>query len=69
MSYWQYNKAAQALLTGGEIIPDDINPNDFVEDQLKYLELSEQINDDVYRSVMPLASVPWMEAILGCPIF
>ncbi|MCX6168465.1 MAG: hypothetical protein NTX65_03935 [Ignavibacteriales bacterium] len=68
-SYWQYNKAAQSLLNRGEIKPDDINPADFVEDQLRYLELSEQINDDVCRSAMPLASVPWMEAILGCPIF
>lgn len=68
-SYWQYNKAAQALLNKRNILPDDINPIDFIEDQLHYLELSEQINDDVCRSAMPLASVPWMEAILGCPVF
>ena len=68
-SYWHYNKAALSLLTGGEIVPDDIHPIDFVEDQLRYLELSEQIDDDVCRSAMPLASIPWMEAILGCPIF
>jgi hypothetical protein len=67
-SYWQYNKAAQALLSKGHIVPDDINPIDFVEDQRRYLELSEQINDDVCRSAMPLASVPWMEAILGCAV-
>lgn len=68
-SYWQYNKAAQSLLNRGEIKPDDINPVDFVEDQLRYLELSEQIEDDVCRSAMPLASIPWMEAILGCPVY
>ena len=67
-SYWQYNKAAQALLNKQDIMPDDINPIDFIEDQLRYLELSETINDDVCRSAMPLASVPWMEAILGCPV-
>jgi hypothetical protein len=68
-SYWQYNKGARALLNKQNILPDDINPIDFIEDQLHYLELSETINDDVCRSAMPLASVPWMEAILGCPVF
>lgn len=67
-SYWQYNKAAQALLNRQNIMPHDINPMDFIEDQLRYLELSDTINDDVCRSAMPLASVPWMEAMLGCPV-
>jgi hypothetical protein len=67
-SYWQYNKAAQALFNQEKILPRDINPIDFVADQLHYLQLSEQIGDDVCRSAMPLASLPWMEAILGCPV-
>jgi hypothetical protein len=67
-SYWQYNKAAWALLNRERILPEDINPADFVEDQLKYLELCRQIDDDVWRAAMPLASIPWMEAILGCPV-
>ena len=68
-SYWQDNKAAQHLLNRGTITPDDIHPEDFVEDQRTYLEISNQIDDDVIRTAMPLASVPWMEAILGCPVF
>ncbi|VAX21053.1 hypothetical protein MNBD_IGNAVI01-409 [hydrothermal vent metagenome] len=67
-SYWQYNSAAQKLFAQEKIQPEDINPNDFVEEQQSYLELSGQINDDICRSAMPLASIPWMEAILGCPI-
>jgi hypothetical protein len=67
-SYWQDNKAAQELLNKQQILPEDINPKDFVDDQLKYLESSEQIEDDVCRTAMPLASIPWMEAILGCPV-
>jgi hypothetical protein len=68
-SYWQYNKAALALMNRIKINPQDIDPADFVEDQRKYLELSEQIEDDICRTAIPLASVPWMEAILGCPVF
>ncbi len=67
-SYWQYNKATRALFNRGKVSSEDINPTDFVEDQLKYLELCEQIDDDIYRTAMPLASIPWMEAILGCPV-
>jgi hypothetical protein len=67
-SYWQDNKAARALLNRGKIVPTDINPSDFVEDQLKYLKRCEQIEDDTYRTAIPLASIPWMEAILGCPV-
>jgi len=67
-SYWQYNSAAQKLMKKQNIFPKDINPNDFVEEQQRYLELSEQIGDDICRSAMPLASIPWMEAILGCPV-
>lgn len=68
-SYWQYNNAAQALLNREIILPEEINPNDFIDDQLKYLELSNQVDDDIIRSALPLASVPWMEAILGCNVY
>lgn len=67
-SYWQYNKAAQALFKQETILTGDIDPADFVEDQRRYLESSAQIDDDVCRTAIPLASIPWMEAILGCPV-
>ncbi len=67
-SYWQYNRGAQALLNRDTISPDDIHPQDFIDDQRTYLALSEQIDDDIIRTAMPLASIPWMEAILGCPV-
>ncbi len=67
-SYWQDNKAAQSLLKLDEISPEDIAPSDFVEDQIKYLKYTESIDDDIIRSAMPLASIPWMEAITGCKI-
>jgi hypothetical protein len=67
-SYWQDNAAARALLQQGKILAERIQPEDFVADQRKYLRLSAQIDDDVCRTAMPLASIPWMEAILGCEI-
>lgn len=67
-SYWQYNKAAQELFKKETISTEDIDPVDFVEDQRRYLESCAQIYDDVYRTAIPLASIPWMEAIMGCPV-
>jgi len=67
-SYWQYNQATRALLNQGKISPQDIHPEAFVEDQLNYLELFQNIPQDVCTSAMPLASIPWMEAVLGCPV-
>jgi hypothetical protein len=67
-SYWQNNKAAQDLFTRPHINADDIDPQDFVEDQRTYLNQSRLIDDDICRTAIPLASIPWMEAILGCPV-
>ena len=67
-SYWQYNRAAQTLFQKKTIIPGDIDPAGFVDDQRRYLERSAEIEDDVCRTAIPFASIPWMEAILGCPI-
>lgn len=67
-SYWQDNKAAVKLFQKEEILPEDIKPAEFIEDQLRYLESTDEIDDDVIRTALPLASIPWMEAILGCPV-
>jgi hypothetical protein len=67
-SYWQYNRAAQELFNRHEITPEDIHPEEFVAGQHRYLAKSAEICDDVCRTAMPLASIPWMEAILGCPV-
>jgi len=67
-SYWQYNKATSKLFLKKQIMAEDIDTNTFVKDQKSYLYNSNQVDDDIYRTTMPLASIPWMEAILGCPI-
>lgn len=67
-SYWKYNNAAKELYKNQVVTPANLSPQNFVDGQLEYLEESARINDDVCRSAMPLASIPWMEAILGCPV-
>ena len=67
-SHWQYNKAAQALFKKESICAEDLDPAGFVEDQRRYLDSSARIEDDIHRTAIPLASVPWLEAVLGCPV-
>jgi hypothetical protein len=67
-SHWQYNTAAQALFKKETVSAEDLDPAGFVEDQRRYLDSSSRIDDDICRTAIPLASVPWMEAILGCPV-
>ena len=67
-SYWRDNQATAALWGKAEIQPQDLDPAAFVEDQRKYLEVSELVDDDALRTAMPFASMPWIEAIAGCPV-
>jgi hypothetical protein len=67
-SYWRDNKATAALWGRGAIRPQDLVPAEFVEDQRRYLNISEQVPDDAIRTAMPFASMPWLEAIAGCPV-
>lgn len=67
-SYWQANKVTARLWGKPEIHPEDIDPAGFVEDQLRYLEVSDTLEDDAFRTAMPFASMPWLEAVAGCPI-
>ena len=45
-SYWKYNKAAEKIFQNQNILPEYISPEDFVDDQVKYLEDSAKIDDD-----------------------
>ncbi len=67
-SYWRDNTALNHVWGKGRIEPEDLNPVDYVEDQRTYLERAGTVGDDISRTAMPLAAIPWMEAILGCPV-
>ena len=67
-SPWRYNKGAASLFGHGFLEPDDMDPKAFIEDQRHYLEITEAVGDDTWRTPMPFASMPWLEAIVGCPV-
>ncbi len=67
-SYWQSNPGAAKLWGKSCIQPEDVLPEDFVEAQRHYLEQASAVGDDLLRAAMPFASLPWMEAALGCSV-
>lgn len=62
--------AAQKLLAEPrEITPEMIVVEDYYEDyQRMYLD-SLEIEQEAFWAAMPFPGIPWLEAILGCPIY
>jgi len=59
---------SEELWTRQSVRSDDIRPVDFLPDIEKYICEQGQIEDDLVRALQPFASIPWMEAILGCKV-
>jgi len=58
-----------ATLSPGPIRPADIPVEPFLEDIEALWRAYQELDDDYPFAAGALASVPWLEAILGCPIF
>ncbi len=57
-----------ATLPVGLIQPDDISVDLYLEDIDALLDAYRQLDDDYSFAAGALPSVPWLEAIMGCPI-
>jgi len=55
-------------LRKGLLQPDDLNLDAFLLDCEKLFEEHEKLGDDFPFVAAPCSFIPWMEAILGCPI-
>ncbi len=47
---------------------DMIDPNEFADDEECILKEGELTGDDIFRGAAPSHVVPWLEAMLGCPM-
>jgi hypothetical protein len=52
-----------------EVSPDDIVLDDYIKDVEYFIELNEKTGIDFLYPVTPYPYIPWIEAIIGCPIF
>ena len=66
-----YKKASEIFSSFGKspIVPEAINPQDFLEDYDRLFLEHEQVGDDLFWPASPLVGFPWMEAIVGIPVY
>lgn len=55
-------------LRGKYLLPDFLNVSDYLDDYRHFYQQSIEVNDDLIKGVTPIPALPWMEAMLGCPI-
>ena len=68
----QYRRAAAALPSSGLIRPEMLGTKQFVkywlQDMEELLLQHEKVGGDILWPATPFYAIPWMEAIIGCPI-
>jgi hypothetical protein len=48
--------------------PQHLIVEKYLEDYTKLYARSSSVNDDLIKGVSPIPAIPWMEAMLGCPV-
>ena len=65
-----YNyRSGLSMMENGLVSPLDISFEKFCEDYEKLYAAHLEINEDIPWAAFPLMVFPWVEAILGCPIY
>ncbi len=64
-----YRDTNAVIPAEGEVRPEQIDTERFLRDVERLLSMNEQIGGDLYWPVVPYVYIPWMEAIIGCPIY
>lgn len=62
-------KAAQNLPQGAPLKPEDFNVDAFLDDFDALFEIHEKCGGDFIWSASAFWGIPWIEAMLGCPIY
>lgn len=62
-------QAALPLLSPGKtIVPEMLALSDFLPDYERMFNEAEELGQDGFWTAEPYTGIPWMEAILGCPV-
>lgn len=68
-SQMQLYESGRKTLPTGLLEPDMLKPELFLPDYEKILTCNNILQDDLVHSAEPFPAIPWMEAIIGCPIY
>lgn len=61
--------AAARSIPVGPVVASDIHVEDFLADYDRLQAVHESVDDDAFWAASPFFGLPWMEAILGCPVY
>ena len=64
-----YDKTFSKIPKGVAIKPEDIDMQSYIKDVEKLLGWHEEAGFDMFYPITPYFFIPWIEAIIGCPIF
>lgn len=59
---------ADSVGEGALVRPEELNPEPFLDWYETILEKHALVSDDGIRPAQPYFSIPWLEAMLGCPV-
>ena len=48
--------------------PEHLEVSKYLDDYTSVYKRASSVNDDFIKGVSPIPAIPWMEAILGCPV-
>jgi len=61
-------QALQQLGSGAELQPDMVDPSSFLDAYEQLYREGLAVGDRIIRGASPIPALPWMEAMLGCPV-
>ncbi|MCL4385900.1 MAG: hypothetical protein M1479_09465 [Actinobacteria bacterium] len=64
-----YKEISKNMNEGKQLNPDDIIIEDFIKDVDNFILMHEEAGGDLFYPAAPFYYIPWMEAIIGCPIY
>ena len=65
----RFRHMATVLPSSGRILPEMITPEDFLRDVNREILEHQKVGGDLFLEMTPLQGFPWIEAIVGCPIY
>jgi hypothetical protein len=63
-----YRETNRTIPENGPVRPQDIHTDLFLTDIERLLAMNERIGGDLFWPVVSYVYIPWMEAIIGCPV-
>ena len=66
----EYRETFKAIPKDRDLEPEDIMLDGYIKDVEDYIMRHEEVGEDFIYPIAPyMTFVPWMEAIIGCPIY